>query len=197
MKRHDPESAHAAFLEAARLLKDASAGTPVLALEWAVIQTLVSDAAGMFDDLPLVLAPPLSFQLPRRWWQMRPVVGRVDQKFLTVHVAVDAAEPRTSREAMFEVTSFLLGRDGVLRIHEDFPRAVRSDMLPLGWMPPDSPRMKDLFYWNIAPTASPILLNEIEVEEAERILIALEHLAVLTRDRVASRLKRLRDRDHV
>lgn len=85
----------------------------------------------------------------------------------------------------------------MLRVHHDFVRAIRGTMLPPGWMPPDAPRMKDLFYWNVAETSAPLLLDEIEMEEAERVLAALDRLAVLTRDRVATRLQRLRDRDHV
>jgi hypothetical protein len=194
MKRPDAESAHAAFLEAARLLREASAGTPVLELEWAVIQTLARDAAQMFDDLPLVLGPPKSVVLPRRWWQRHAGVELVDQKFLTVLIRVD----NSGDEPMMEIVSILLGRDAVLRLDMTFVPATRArTTFQPGWMPPDDKRMNHLFYWNAGNTAEPILLNELEMEEADRILVAFERLAVLTRDRVAARLRRLRDREHL
>jgi hypothetical protein len=196
MQRTDPESAHAAFLEAARLLREASAGTPVLELEWAVIQTLARDAANLFDDLPLVAAPQALVLVPRRWWQWRPGVSQVDQKFLTVHVGVDASAG--SGDALVEITSFLLGRDGGLRVGMKFVPAKADDMtLRPGWMPPDDPRMKELFYWEAGHEAETLLMNEVEIEETERILAALERLAVLTRDRVSARLQRLHDREHL
>jgi hypothetical protein len=196
--RGDPESAHAAFLEAARLLREASSGTPVLELEWAVIHTLMRDAAELFDDLPLVSAPPASVPLPRRWWQRRTRVRQVDQKYLAVHVAMDAAERGNRPDPLFEITSFLLGRDAVLRVAENYVRGERNGAnLPRGWLPPDDARLRDLIAWDVASTSHPLLLNEIEMEEAERVLGALDRVAVLTRDRVAARLQRLREREHL
>lgn len=197
MKQPDPTSAHTAFLEAARMLKEESGGGSVLMLEWVVIQKLAQEAAQLFEDLPFTLAPDGARELPRRWWQLQPRFEWVEQMYLIGQVDEDVEES-DDEQITFQVKSFLLGRDGVVRVNYDSVWFARRNVpIRAGVLAIDAKAWTHLVGLKVGEGADPAVFEDVTVDEAAQLLSALERLATATRDRIAARLQRLRDGHHV
>ncbi|CAA9330391.1 MAG: hypothetical protein AVDCRST_MAG68-2443 [uncultured Gemmatimonadetes bacterium] len=195
MSKPDPVAAHTAFLEAARMLEEATGGSSVLMMEWAIIQQLAEEAAQLFHDLPAWEAPELEVAEGRRWWRRR-AVRTVRQMYLA-GFARESGES-TRERVQFAFTSFLLGDDGVLRIKVNDIWFYRRDCpLAPGWLAVDDKRWIHVADLDAGAGSEPVQLDDISKADTAALLEAFERLATLTRDAIAGRLGHLRERRHL
>lgn len=195
MSQPDPVAAHTAFLEAARMLEEATGGSSVLMLEWAIIQKLAVEAAQLFHDLPALEAPELEVAAKRRWWQRRAV--RVVRQMYLAGFARESAES-TPEQVRFAFTSFLLGDDGVLRIKVDDIWFDRRDCpVAPGSLTVDDQRWIHVGDLDAGADSEPVQLDDISKVDTAALLEALDRLATLTRDAIAGRIGHLRERRHL